>query len=169
MVIPVASEQVFIIPDLERDNKISDKEGIMTDPWHSFFSELITSLQNIFSPEGFELPSQDSPSIQLLTAAQSMANIVYNSTINFFMGNQFNTAVDGLADPMNPVTALPYVWAPFSMMQMGSGTPVATIAGLQGMLYLDTTKTAGPAILFLCTVSGGGATDSTQATWLQLV
>ena len=138
-----------LIPDLPRDPRIIDKElGTVNPVWSLFFDQLILTLQTVLTPEGTLMPQQPSSNIALLTAIQSLANIVYNSTTNNFEGNLQNPLTT--PDPTQ-------MWWQFAMITTGSGSPIGTLAGIAYNFYWDT---AGLA-LYICTVTGsagGGAT-----------
>ena len=76
-----------IFPDLPRDQPFVDKSGNMTPLWAAWFNNLNLALQTNFKNEGFVIPQQPASNIALLTAAASIANIIYDSTNNEFKGN----------------------------------------------------------------------------------
>ena len=78
-------------PDLPRDHPMIDKDGMMSDVWKLFFDQLILALQTNLKPEGFVIPQQTTSNINLLTATQSIANIIYDSTVPVFKGNVAGT------------------------------------------------------------------------------
>jgi hypothetical protein len=80
-------KQVSIFPDCPRSKKIVDKDGNMNDEWYRFFDQLSLALQTNLTPEGFVMPQQSAANILLLTATQSIANILYDSTNDEFKGN----------------------------------------------------------------------------------
>jgi hypothetical protein len=137
-----------LIPDLPRDPQIIDRElGTINPVWSLFFDQLILVLQTILSPEGTVMPQQSSTNVALLTAAQSIANILYNNTTNNFEGN------------INNPTAMPaQTWLPFAMITTNAGSPVGTLAGVAYNFCWDTTDSA----LYICTVTGAVGV----ATWV---
>jgi hypothetical protein len=80
-------KQQSIIPDLPRNNVVIDNEGRLQAEWKLFFEQLIQAMQTNFKPEGILFPMQDASNIALLTDINSLANILYNTTTNQFMGN----------------------------------------------------------------------------------
>jgi hypothetical protein len=84
----VTRKQVSIIPDLPRDPKVIDlKTGELTASWRLFFDQFILALQTNLKPEGTVMPQQSSSNISLLSSSVSLANIVYDNTVNVFKGN----------------------------------------------------------------------------------
>lgn len=128
-----------LIPDLPRDPHVVNQDGTINPVWNLFFDQLILTLQTILSPEGTILPQQSSTNIALLTAAQSLASILYNYTTNNFEGN------------INNPTATPaQMWVPFAMIMTNAGSPVGTIAGVAYNFCWDTIGNA----LYICTLTG---------------
>ncbi len=76
-----------IFPDLPRETPLVDKNGKMNDLWLLYFDQLTLTLQTMFRNEGFALPQLPNASINMLTGTQSIANIIYNSTVPSFQGN----------------------------------------------------------------------------------
>lgn len=76
-----------LVPDLPGTNKVCDESGNLTPAWFLFFSQLVTATQTNFKPEGFVMPQVSGANIAVLTAVESLANIVYDSTDNVFKGN----------------------------------------------------------------------------------
>lgn len=140
--------QQTLIPDLPRGVAFVDERGHLTDDWRSFLDNLILSLQTIISPEGNEMPSQTASNIALLTAVQSIANIIYDSTNNVFNGNINNT------------TASSQFWLPFAMITQYAGNPNGHVAGFVTELCLDTTH----SVMYVCTAAGNAA----GATWTSI-
>lgn len=71
----------MIIPNLPNAQMV-DKNGNMMQVWQLFFSQLITALQNNLSNEGIILPQQPTTNIALLTSAQSIGAVIYDSTLD---------------------------------------------------------------------------------------
>jgi hypothetical protein len=67
--------------------KMVGEDGMMTQEWRLFFSQLIQALQASFKLEGIVVPPQTAAEIAALTAITSHNNIVYDSTNNLFKGN----------------------------------------------------------------------------------
>ncbi len=82
-----ALKQSAIIPDLPRSPRVIDDNGELVSEWKLFFDQLLLALQNTLTREGFVFPQQTDSNIALLTGVQSLANILYDSTNNVFMGN----------------------------------------------------------------------------------
>ena len=91
-------KQQAIMPDLPREHPIVDKNGMINDYWALFFDNLTSVLQNNYSNEGVQIPSQTAANIADLAATTpsvpdganirlSNANILYDSTNNEFKGN----------------------------------------------------------------------------------
>lgn len=80
-------KQQAIFPDWLRGVQFTDKDGRLTTEAQLFFENLTAALQVNFTPEGIVVPSQIATDIALLTAPQSVANILYDSTNNEFKGN----------------------------------------------------------------------------------
>ncbi len=91
-------KQQAIIPDLPRQYPMVDKNGMVNDYWALFFDNLTSVLQNNYSPEGIQVPSQTAANIANLNATGSNpptgvntrlsnANILYDSTNDTFKGN----------------------------------------------------------------------------------
>ncbi len=80
-------KQQAVFPDLPRNAPLVDKDGNMNILWQLFFQNLVMALQTNLKPEGFVIPQQSATNITLLTAAQSIANILYDSTNHEFKGN----------------------------------------------------------------------------------
>jgi len=76
-----------IFPDVPRNRKFVDRDGNITDDWKNFIDQLILALQINFKTEGLVVPQETASNIALLTAAASIANIIYDSTNNRFQGN----------------------------------------------------------------------------------
>lgn len=74
-------------PDLPRDHPMINKDGMMSDIWKLYFDQLTQAMQTIFKPEGFVIPQLSTTNINLLTGTQSIANIIYDSTVPVFKGN----------------------------------------------------------------------------------
>lgn len=82
-----ALKQSAIIPDLPRTPQVVDKNGQLVAEWKLFFDQLLLALQSTLTREGFVFPQQTDSNIALLIGAQSLANILYDSTNNVFKGN----------------------------------------------------------------------------------
>jgi hypothetical protein len=66
---------------------ILDSNGNMNYDWQLFFQTLVMALQTNIKPEGIVVPQQSTSNISLLTADESIANIIYDSTTDNFKGN----------------------------------------------------------------------------------
>jgi hypothetical protein len=82
-----APKQQAIFPDCPATNQIIDDRGNIVTEWQLFFQQLVLALQTNFGPEGIVIPQQTAANIALLTATQSIANILYDDTNNEFKGN----------------------------------------------------------------------------------
>lgn len=69
-----------LVPSLPLDRQVVNKEGILTDTWHQFLDQLVSSMKNSFSIEGYLMPSQDATNIALLTADQSVGRFLIDNT-----------------------------------------------------------------------------------------
>jgi hypothetical protein len=143
--------QQAIFPDTPRDNKIADQNGNIMPYWTLFYDLLTTALQLYFKPEGFLIPSQTSSNIASFmgSGVNPLANILYNSTINQFVGNILNSAI--------PSTEISQFWLPFAMIVTNAGNPNGVVPGYVPQLCLDTTGT----VLYVCTTAG----DAASAVW----
>ena len=83
-------KQNAVFPNLPRTKQLVDKDGMLTEPWQWYFSQLNRALQNTFTPEGFNLPPQTADNIALLTNSES-GSVLYNSTTNKGMINENGT------------------------------------------------------------------------------
>jgi hypothetical protein len=81
------NKQQAIFPDLPRDEKIADKDGNLTSPYHLFLQQLVMALQTNFKPEGYVVPPKPTSDIIQLIEEASNNNIIYDSTTNQFKGN----------------------------------------------------------------------------------
>lgn len=76
-----------IFPDLPRNQPFLNQDGTVNYYWILWFENLVMALQTNLKPEGFVIPQQTTTNIALLTAVQSIANIIYDSTTDEFKGN----------------------------------------------------------------------------------
>lgn len=116
--------------------------------WLMFFDALVLALQQNFNQEGIVVPQQPTANIALLTAAQSIGNLLYDSTINQFVGNILNTAVTDMAHPNGTQS-----WLPFAMITTFAGNPNTHVSGYVPQLCLDTNG----LVLYVCTTAGNAA------------
>ena len=79
---------IALFPDVPRDARMMRNDGRMSDDWYTFFDQLILALQTNLKPEGFVIPPQTAANILLLVNESSNNNIIYDSTINKFRGNE---------------------------------------------------------------------------------
>lgn len=86
MAIPNVNKPQTIFPSLPT-TPLVDKNGNINHYWEQFFQQLITLMQTYFKNEGFVIPQLPTSDISLLTGDQSIANIIYDSTIPAFKGN----------------------------------------------------------------------------------
>lgn len=147
--------QPAIFPDLPRSSKVIEKSPNgqfgLTAEWALFFQQLVQALQTNLTPEGFVFPQQTTTNIAVLTATTSIANILYNSTIDAFQGNIANLAnLDANGNPIQE-------WDSFAMIVNHAGNPNNNVAGFLNKLCLDTTHN----VLYICTSAGSAST----ATW----
>lgn len=142
-----APKQQAIFPDCPATNQIVNKDGSMVEEWQLFFQQLILALQTNYGPEGIVAPQQTDANIALLTAIQSIANILYSSTTNVFEGNVLNTAD---TDASSSGTQF---WLPFAMITTYAGNPNTHLPGYLTELCLDTSN----QVLYVCTVAGNAA------------
>lgn len=89
-----AVRPIGVVPDLPRDPQILEKDqrtgeftGRMNTTWSLFFDQLVGSLQQVLSPEGFLMPQQsaanlDGPDGALYNDANFLGGIVYDITNN---------------------------------------------------------------------------------------
>ena len=68
------------IPPLPTDKHVVDKNGKLMPEWERFFDQLISSLSNVFSSEGFQMPSQVTHNISLLTGLASVGRLLNDNT-----------------------------------------------------------------------------------------
>ena len=148
MAVPQNKQQP-LIPDLPRDPRAIDAQGMMTAQWSLFFEQLIQSLQNVISPEGMSMPSQTTDNIGQLTQERSVTDIVYDTTVNAFKGNMLNSFI--------PDDLQQYTWVPFAMITSNAGNPNGAVAGLQYWLCWNTSGNQ----MYVCTTSG----NATTAEW----
>lgn len=87
MAIPNINKPQTIFPSLPTATPLVDSDGNMNPYWEQFFQQLITLMQTYFKNEGFVIPQLSTSDIALLTGQQSIANIIYDSTIPAFKGN----------------------------------------------------------------------------------
>ena len=157
MAIPVASEYFSIIPDLPRTPRVisiePDSLGELDPVWALFFDQLITSLENTLSTEGFSLPALNTEQILSLTGPQFPSNLIYDRLASVFRCCQLNSVTKTNA------------WTQLSSMVTGTGAPGNTTAGIVGQLYMNTTGTTG-SILYICTKTGDASGTATAATWV---
>lgn len=137
------SRQKSIIPDLPRENKISDSEGTLTSAYMLFFDQFISSLQQNLTPEGNVIPQQSATNIANLTSDSSNYKIIYDNTNNDFSGNIINPAGQQ--------------WCAFATIQTYAGNPNTHLAGNVLQLCYDTTD----KVLYICTTTG----TATAAVW----
>lgn len=149
MSIPNTNKPFSIFPDLPRNEPVVNPDGSMNMYWLMFFDALVLALQKNFNQEGIVVPQQSDANITLLTSKESLANILYDSTINQFVGNILNTLV-------NPPNGTQF-WLPFAMITTYAGNPNSNVAGYLTELCLDTSTPA----LYICTTAG----DAAGATW----
>ncbi len=83
---PQDIKQISIIPDLPRDKKVISDNGEMNTSWYLFFDQLTVALQSVLKPEGFVMPKQTTDNIALLVNQDSVANIIFDSTVGVFKG-----------------------------------------------------------------------------------
>jgi hypothetical protein len=69
-----------LIPSLPLDRKIVDEDGRLTDGWHQFLDQLISSMKLGFSNEGYQMPRLDAANIAFLTDEQSLARFLMDNT-----------------------------------------------------------------------------------------
>lgn len=81
------SRQQALFPSLPTDDKIADKDGILTPSYKLFFNQLIQALQTNLKPEGFVMPQKTADDISGLgDISAAVGNIIYDSTNNHFKG-----------------------------------------------------------------------------------
>lgn len=81
----------MIVPNIPNDRKIIDSDGMITEVWASFFSNLITQLNLNFSVEGYALPTQSAANILLLDTNKSKSRIIWNKDTEKAMVNNDGT------------------------------------------------------------------------------
>ncbi len=136
-------QQQAIFADWLRGAKFVDSDGKLTVDAQLFFQNMTQALQLNFGPEGIKIPEQPASNIALLTAIQSLQNILYDSTNNVFVGNILNPASNGGTQ----------YWLPFAMMIKNAGNPNGAQPGFVSQLCLDTVG----LILYVCTTAGNAA------------
>lgn len=70
------------------------KDGENNPTWKFWFEQLITTLQNNLSNEGYVIPSLTQDDINLLNTSQNIGRIIYNSTTSRMMQNLSGTFVN---------------------------------------------------------------------------
>jgi hypothetical protein len=150
----VAPKQQSIIPDLPRDFVAVGENGAFIPNWSLFFDLLIQALQSNFTPEGNLFPRQTNANIALLTALNSVANILYNGDNNCFEGNILNPAYDPTIEQAN-------FWVPFAMITTNAGNPNGIVQGIQFTTFCWDTSNS---ILYICTSTGSATTAVWTAT-----
>lgn len=151
----ISGFQPAIFPDLPRSTKViektSDNSFGLTAEWALFFQQMVQALQSNLTPEGFVIPQLTTTQISLLTAAASIANIIYNSTLDVFQGNIANLSnLDANNQPIQE-------WDSFAMIVNYAGNPNSNVAGFLNKFCLDTTHN----VLYICTSAG----SASAATW----
>jgi len=81
----------MIIPNIPNDRKIVDDNGMITEVWASFFSNLITQLSQNLSDEGYVLPSQSAANIATLSTNDNKSRIIWNIDTEKAMVNNDGT------------------------------------------------------------------------------
>jgi hypothetical protein len=79
------------VPSVPNDRKVVDENGNLTEVWASFFSNLITQLNDNLSDEGYVLPSQNSANIAILSTDGNKSRILWNSDTEKAMVNNDGT------------------------------------------------------------------------------
>jgi hypothetical protein len=131
-----APKQLAIFPDWLRSGRFVDDKGNLTPQAQLFFELLTNALQTNYKPEGIVVPPQTASNIAMLTAEQSLTNIIYDSTNNLFNGN--------LQSPSGQV------WLPFAMITSYAGNPNGHVAGQLLWFCWDSSGQN----LYICTTAG---------------
>lgn len=68
----------MILPNLT-DIKVANNDGSMHEDFKGLMTQLIQTLQQSLSDEGYDLPKQTTDNVNLLNTAQSEGRILYNN------------------------------------------------------------------------------------------
>lgn len=81
----------MIVPNVPNDRRVVDKDGMLTEVWASFFSNLITQMTINLSDEGYVLPAQSTANIAILDVPQNQSRILWNTDTEKAMVNNDGT------------------------------------------------------------------------------
>lgn len=148
-------QQQALFPDLPRNEPVVNPDGTMNDNWKLWFDSLVYALQQNLKPEGFVIPQKEQSDVDQLDDEKALSNILYNSTINQFIGNILNPDVTDVDHPDGT-----QFWYSFAMITDFAGNPNGNVSGFVNLLCLDTITPK----LYICTTAGDAATAVWTAT-----